>query len=76
MSEPEKKSKFRVGTRACGMLLGAIGAAVALCLILFGFWSTLLIAALFALGYFIGACDHKIELLKTIINKLFPSKEK
>ena len=76
MSEQEKKSRFQIGPRECGMLLGGIGAAIALCLILFGFWNTLLIAALFGAGYFIGACDHRAETMKTIINKLFPSKEK
>ena len=75
MSEQEKKPRFSIGTRQCGLLLGGIGAAVALCLILFGFWNTLLIALLFGGGYFIGACDHKTALLKTVINKLFPSKE-
>lgn len=76
MSEQEKKAGLRIGTRECGLCMGGIGAAIALGLILFGFWNTLLIAVLFGAGYFIGACDHKTELLKTLINKLFPSKEK
>lgn len=70
----DDQKRFSIGTKECGLLCGGIGALVALALILFGFWKTLLIAALFAAGYFIGACDHKMSTLKTILNRLFPPK--
>lgn len=72
--ENDPKSCFHIGTNECGLVCGIIGAVIALALILFGFWNTVLIAALFAVGYFIGACDHKDALIKTLINKLFPPK--
>lgn len=65
---------FKIGTRECGMLCAALGALLALSLILFGFWSTLLIAALAAVGFFIGASKNKLNLCKTVINRLFPPK--
>ena len=65
---------FKVGTRECGLLCGGIGALLALCLLLFGFWGTLLILALFGLGYFMGLCNNKANFFKTVINKLFPPK--
>ncbi len=66
--------KFRVGTPLCGIALGALGAVIALMLLFLGFWRTLFVALLFAVGYFVGACDHKVDLLKSWINRLFPPK--
>ncbi|MDD3334147.1 MAG: DUF2273 domain-containing protein [Eubacteriales bacterium] len=74
MERQNNESSFKIGTKTCGYLFGGIGAAIALCLILFGFWQTILIALLFAVGYFIGSCNHKVELLKGIINKVAPPK--
>ena len=40
-----------------------------------GFWKTLVLALLFALGYFLGAVDKKREFLKNTANQLIPAKE-
>lgn len=74
MMDEKMKRCFQVGTRECGLLCGALGAVIALMLMLFGFWGTLFIAVLFGAGYFFGVCDHKAALIKTAINKLFPPK--
>jgi len=66
--------KFRVGTPLCGILFGAVGALIALMLLFLGFWRTLLVAVLFAAGYFVGAVKNKTEVLKALINKWFPPK--
>lgn len=66
--------KFHVGTPLCGILFGVVGALIALMLLFLGFWRTLLVAVLFAVGYFVGAVKNKQEVLKTLINKWFPPK--
>ena len=66
--------KFRVGTPLCGILFGVVGALIALMLLFLGFWRTLLVAVLFAAGYFVGAVQNKTEVLKALINKWFPPK--
>lgn len=66
--------KFTVGTKRCGVLCGAVGALIALCLILFGFWNTVLIAAMFGAGYFLGVCPNKGELLKKLVDRFVPKK--
>lgn len=66
--------KFRVGTPLCGILFGVVGALIALMLLFLGFWRTLLVAVLFAAGYFVGAVQNKQEVLKALINKWFPPK--
>jgi uncharacterized membrane protein len=65
-------SWYRVGSSQCGLLLGAAGAAVAFMLIFLGFFKTLLVCALFALGYWMGSHTEKIGKIKSAINKLFP----
>lgn len=66
--------KPRVGTPLCGILFGLVGALIALMLLFLGFWRTLLVALLFAAGYFLGAVKNKSEVLKALINKWFPPK--
>lgn len=67
--------KFRIGTPMGGILLGCMGALLALLLLFLGFWRTLLVTAFFAVGYFLGAVEHKSEVLKAWINKHFPPKD-
>lgn len=65
MDQNQKLKKwFQLGTRQCGILCGLIGALVALCFIFIGFWRTLLIAALFVVGYAVGAYGNKASALK------------
>ena len=63
------------GTPACGLLCGVLGVLVAILLLTIGFWKTLFVALLCALGVFLGAVKDKAAFLKNAINKLFPPKE-
>ena len=65
---------FTIGTTQCGVLLGLTGAAIAFMLIFLGFFKTLLVAVLFAMGYWIGAKSNKTVFIKNTINRLFPPK--
>ena len=65
---------LKIGTLQCGLLFGACGVAIAFMLIFLGFWKTLLVAAFFAIGYWVGAFEGKSTLIKKTINKLFPPK--
>lgn len=66
---------LKKGTPACGLILGIILAALGALVMWIGFWKTLVLALLFALGYFLGAVDKKREFLKNTANKLIPEKE-
>ena len=54
-----------------GAALVALGALV----MLIGFWKTLILAALFTVGYFLGTVENKSEFMKNAANKLIPDKE-
>ncbi|MEG0511646.1 MAG: DUF2273 domain-containing protein [Clostridia bacterium] len=77
MDDPNENKKFslQVGTPKCGLVTGIIGAVFALLLIFVGFWNTIFVALLFAIGYFLGAYQNKAATLKSIINKIFPPKD-
>ena len=66
------KKFFQIGTPQCGFALGLVGVVVAFMLLFLGFWRTVFVAALFAVGYFIGASANKGETVKNWINRLFP----
>lgn len=66
---------LKKGTPACGLILGTILVVLGALVMWIGFWKTLLLALLFALGYFLGAIDQKREFLKNTANKLIPEKE-
>ena len=67
--------KFEIGSPACGIALGLVGAVVALMILFLGFWRTAFVALLFGVGYFIGAVGDKGETIKQGINKIFPPKD-
>jgi len=67
--------KFQIGTPECGMIVGIVGAVIALMILFLGFWRTAFVALLFAAGYFIGAVANKGEAVKTVVNKIFPPKD-
>ena len=48
------QNMFRIGTPECAVSFGVIAMVLALLFLLLGFWQTLLIAALVALGAFIA----------------------
>jgi len=66
---------LKKGTPACGLILGTVLVVLGALVMWIGFWKTLLLALLFALGYFLGAIDKKKEFLKNTANKLIPEKE-
>ena len=66
---------LKKGTPACGLILGTILVVLGALVMWIGFWKTLVLALLFALGYFLGAIDQKREFLKNTANKLIPEKE-
>lgn len=50
--------------------------AVGIMLITFGFWKTLFVALLTAVGAFLGSTDNVEESAKKAVNKLFPPTQK
>ena len=66
---------LKKGTPACGLILGTVLVMLGALVMWIGFWKTLLLALLFALGYFLGAIDKKKEFLKNTANRLIPEKE-
>ncbi len=66
---------LKKGTPACGLILGTVLVMLGALVMWIGFWKTLVLALLFALGFFLGAIDQKREFLKNTANKLIPEKE-
>ena len=64
----QEKKLLQTGTQLCGIVYGLVGVLVALSLIFLGFWKTLLIVVLFAVGYLLGACSNKRAFLEATIN--------
>ena len=63
------------GTPGFGILLGLLLAALGVLIMLIGFWKTLLLAALFGVGFFLGTVDNKSEFMKNAANRLIPNRE-
>lgn len=66
---------LKKGTPQFGLALGAALVALGALVMLIGFWKTLALCALFAVGYFLGTVENKREFMKTTANKLIPDKE-
>lgn len=63
------------GTPEFGVLCG-IALVISACLVMWiGFWKTLILLVLFALGYFLGAVDNKEKFFKDTMNKVIPEKK-
>jgi uncharacterized membrane protein len=67
--------KLKMGTPLAGIIFGAALVAIAVLIMLIGFWKVLLLVALFAIGYFIGTVENKQEFLRDTANKIIPAKE-
>jgi uncharacterized membrane protein len=67
--------KMKQGTPAFGIIIGLALAALGALVMLIGIWKTLILAALFAIGYFIGTVENKGDFIKNTANKLIPNKE-
>ena len=66
---------LKKGTPAFGLALGAVMVALGALVMLIGFWKTLVLCLLFAVGYFLGTVENKREFMKNTANKLIPDKE-
>ena len=63
------------GTPGYGIAIGAALVALGALVMLIGFWKTVILAVLFAVGYFLGTVENKSEFMKNAANKLIPDKE-
>ena len=67
--------KFKKGTPAFGVLTGAILALLGYLVMRIGFWKPLLLAALFCVGYFLGAVGDKEKYVRDTMNRVIPEKK-
>ena len=65
---------LKVGTPECAIFSGVVAMVCALLILLLGFWETVLVALLAAVGAFIGGVKDKKEWLRNVINRLFPAR--
>ena len=69
------KNMFKVGTAECAIFFAVVAMVLALMFLIAGFWETLLIAALIAVGAFVGGVKDKKEWIRNAVNGLFPAKQ-
>ena len=67
--------KLKMGTPAMGLAVGLGLVGIAVLMMVIGFWRTLLLVALFGIGYFLGTVDNKQEFIKDAANKIIPAKD-
>ena len=81
MSEQKKPQQnhvakiFQIGTAECAIFFAFLAMVLALLFLSLGFWKTVLIAVLMALGLFIGGVKDKKGWISEKINRLFPPKQ-
>lgn len=63
------------GTPGFGIVLGIALVALGALVMIIGIWRTLILAALFGIGFFLGTVENKGEFLKNTANRLIPDKE-
>ena len=68
-------NRFKKGTDEYGLLLGLIFAGCGALILWIGFWKTLLLVALFAIGYIIGGNKDLSRITKSTVEKIVPRKE-
>ena len=68
-------NQFKKGTPAYGLALGTLCVLAGILLLTIGFWKTLLLAALFAAGYFFGTVENKGDFIREAANRVIPKKE-
>ena len=66
---------LKKGTPQFGLVLGTALVLLGALVMLIGFWKTLVLGLLFAVGYFMGTVENKREFMKTAANRLIPDKE-
>ena len=67
--------QFKPGTPAYGIFLGTVLAATGALILLIGFWKTLLLAALFGVGYFLGTVGDKGKFFRETANRIVPERK-
>ena len=72
---PSVAGIFKVGTPECAIFSCVAGVGVGLLLLTVGFWNTLWIALLGAVGAFLGGTKGKKQVLKNVLNKVIPDKK-
>lgn len=63
------------GTPACGLFCGVCGIVLAVLLLAIGFWKTVFVVLLCALGAFLGGVKDKEAFLRRVVNRVFPPKD-
>ena len=66
------KTVFEVGTPQGAVAGGIVGLVLAALLLWLGFWRTVFICLLMALGVFVGGVKNKAQFCKDFVNKLLP----
>ncbi|MBQ9264641.1 MAG: DUF2273 domain-containing protein [Clostridia bacterium] len=66
---------FQIGTAECAIFFGGVAMVLALLFLALGFWQTVLVALLMAIGFFIGGVKDKKAWIADKINKIFPPKQ-
>ena len=76
MSEQDNKRSdlTKIGSRACGIACAFLGVVLALLLLYAGFWRTLFVALMAALGYFMGRVSDKKTFVRDTVNRVIPEK--
>ncbi len=67
--------KFEKGTPGYGLAIGALFALAGFLVMFIGFWRTVVLLLLFAVGYFIGAVNDKQGFAKNVANRVIPEKK-
>ena len=67
--------KPKMGTPMMGVAVGAGLVAIAVLIMIIGFWKTLILLILFGIGYFVGTVENKQEFIKEAANRIIPAKE-
>lgn len=67
------KEGKKPGTMIGGLMMALLFFVFGLLFVYLGFWRTLLIGALTALGYFLGATEKPLDAVKALINRMLPS---
>ena len=67
--------KPKMGTPMMGVAVGVALVAIAVLIMLIGFWKALLLLVLFGIGYFVGTVENKQEFIKEAANRIIPAKE-
>ena len=62
----------RIGTPECAIFSAVIAMVLALLFLSIGFWKTVLVAVLMAVGAFLGGVKDKKQMVKNLVNRVVP----